>query len=217
MRLFRRCMTAFLLLGFPASGVAADVVSGQAPLEAPAGVPLSIWSGPYAGAFVGYSFSDVDQSTGATYDGEGVVGGLYGGYNLQSGALVYGIEGDLGASNLDAGGFDAAAGTAVKADSHVFGSLRARVGMAYDPFLFFATGGVALADKELRTGDAADEKTHVGYSVGAGVESEVTTNLTSRVEYRYSDFERKTYDLGPATTSTGFDEHSIRAGLALKF
>ena len=217
MRVFQLSLAILALLAVPRAALAADVVTElpPQPIEAPA--PISIWSGPYAGAFIGYSSTNFDQSTGADYDGGGIVGGAYGGYNFQTGPVVYGVEGDLGYSGFDATGIDGRADLPVKAESNVFGSLRARAGVAYDPFLFFATGGVALADKELRVGDEEDDNTHVGYTVGAGVEAQVTPSLTSRLEYRYSDFNSKTYDLGPTTTSTGFDEHSVRAGLALKF
>ena len=118
---------------------------------------------------------------------------------------------------MDAGGFNVATGVPISADSTAFGSLRARVGVAYDPILLFATGGVAVSNKELTLRGASDDQTHVGYTVGAGVEAKVADGVTSRVEYRYSNFNDQTYDLGNVSVSSGFDEHSIRAGLALKF
>ncbi|BDA83789.1 outer membrane protein [Aureimonas sp. SA4125] len=218
MRSFRHTLAASALfaastLGMAGASIAADIVAP----EVSAAAPIHIWSGPYAGGFVGYSSSDFDQANGADYDGEGVVGGIYGGFNLQSGQIVYGVEADLGYSGLDAGGVNAATGAGISADSNAFGSLRGRVGVAYDPFLFFATGGVALANKELTSGGVEDDNTHVGYTLGAGVEAQVLPNVTSRLEYRYSDFDAETYDFGATSTSTGFDEHSVRAGLALKF
>lgn len=204
-------LASLLLLAFPAT--AADI----APEEPVAAAPSYVWSGAYAGGFVGYSFANFDHARGADFDGEGFVGGIYTGYNLQTNQFVYGLEADVGASGLDAGGFDAVTGAPISADTNAFGSLRARVGVAYDPFLFFATGGVAVAGAELSANGVEDSNTHFGYTLGAGVEAKVTDSITSRVEYRYSDFESKTYDLGPTSTSTGFDEHSIRAGVALKF
>ena len=213
---FRRSLALAALLILPAPAFAADIVAPEAPVPVVAS-PTYIWSGAYAGAFVGYNFANLDHSRGADFDGEGFVGGLYTGYNLQTNQFVYGIEADVGGSGLDAGGFDSTTGVPISADANAFGSLRARVGVAYDPFLFFATGGVAVAGAELSADGAEDSNTHFGYTLGAGVEAQVTGNITSRVEYRYSDYGSKTYDLGPVSTSTGFDEHSIRAGVALKF
>ena len=53
--------------------------------------------------------------------------------------------------------------------------------------------------------------------MGAGVEAALRDNVTSRIEYRYTDFQSRDYDIGNVTISSGYDEHSIRAGLALKF
>ncbi|KQT50777.1 cell envelope biogenesis protein OmpA [Aureimonas sp. Leaf454] len=198
---------------------AADAVTPDvapiAPIEGAA--PIYIWSGAYAGAFVGYNRANFDQSAGASFDGEGIVGGAYGGFNVQNDRIVYGIEADLGASGVEAGGFDRRVGLPVETDTNVFGSLRGRVGVAADPFLVFATAGVAASDQTLKLGPAEDSNTHVGYTVGAGVEAKVTDSIDTRLEYRYSDFGSKTYDFGAASTSSGFDEHSIRAGIALKF
>lgn len=216
MRAFGVAIVATLLVtAAPAFAADAILAQPEAP-DAPAST-LYTWSGPYAGGFVGYDFANFDQTGGAHFDGEGVVGGLYSGYNLQSGRIVYGVEGDIGASDVSAGGFNAATGVPVGADSTAFGSLRARIGVDYDPILLFATGGVALSNKELSLDGVSDDQTHVGYTVGAGVEANVAKGVTSRIEYRYSDYNSQNYDLGNVTVSSGFDEHSIRAGLALKF
>lgn len=217
MKVFRTLALSGLMLTPMANAIAADaVVAEPAPLIAPE-ASVYTWSGPYAGGFVGYNFANTDQTGGAKFDGEGVVGGVYAGYSLQTGSLVYGAEADVGASDLSAGGFNVATGVPISADSTAFGSLRATIGVAYDPIMLFATGGVTVANKELSLGNVSDDQTHVGYTVGAGVQAKVTDNVTSRVEYRYSDFDAKDYDLGNVTVSSGFDEHSIRAGLALKF
>lgn len=217
MKVFRTLALSGLLSMTAGHVVAADaVVAEPAPAFAPE-ASVYTWSGPYAGGFVGYNFANVDQSGGAKFDGEGVVGGVYAGYSLQDGSLVYGAEADVGASDVTAGGFNAATGVPISADSTAFGSLRALVGVAFDPIMLFATGGVAVANKELSLGNVSDDQTHLGYTIGAGVQAKVTDSVTSRVEYRYSDFESKDYDLGNVTVSSGFDEHSIRAGLALKF
>ncbi|WP_062011609.1 outer membrane protein [Aureimonas sp. AU4] len=185
--------------------------------SAPIAPDVYTWSGPYAGGFVGYNFANFDTKGAASIDGEGAVGGVYAGYNLQTDRLVYGAEIDAGASDVDAGGFNYATGVPISANSTAFGSLRARVGIAMDPILLFATGGVALSNQKMSLGGFEDDNTHVGFTVGAGVEAQVAKGVTSRVEYRYSDFDSKNYDLGNVSVSSGFDEHSIRAGLALKF
>lgn len=216
-----RLLRAVLAVGLALTGTVAfgaDAVM-QDPAVAPQAAPSSVytWSGPYAGTFVGYNWTDFDQSGGPSIDADGFIGGIYTGVNIQSDRLVYGIEADVGGSDVDGTGFNSATGLPVAGDSGVFGSVRGRVGVAYDPFLFFATGGVAVSNNELTLGAASDDNTHFGWTLGAGVEAAVTDNLSSRVEYRYTDYESRDYNLGNVEFSSGFDEHSIRAGLALRF
>ncbi len=210
---------AVLSAGTVAPALAADLVEPTAPMDATAtgASPVYIWSGPYAGAFVGYNSTRFDQSGGADFKGDGFVGGVYGGVNVQNGNFVYGIEADVGGGGFDASGDNAALGLPIEGDNNIFGSLRGRVGVAMDPFLVFATGGLAVSEQELSLGGASDTQTAVGATVGAGVEGQITDTITSRIEYRYSNFGDQTFDLGNTSISSGFDEHSVRAGVALKF
>ena len=202
------------------SASAADVVYQQ-PVFAPSpeapSSPVYVWSGAYAGAFVGYNFARFDDAGNASFDGEGLVGGAYVGYNFETPAIVYGIEADLGGSAVDGSAFSPSLGGNVDGEQNVFGSLRGRVGVRADPFLVFATGGVAASRNALSLGGNSDDQTSVGYTVGAGVEAKFGDDLSGRLEYRYSKFGSQTYDLGSTSVSSGFDEHSIRAGIALKF
>ena len=217
MRSLRAFSIVVAILAGTALASAQGAMTSDAPITPAVSFPsLYTWSGPYTGAFVGYNFTDFDQSGGAGFSGEGFIGGVYAGYSLQTEQFVYGIEADVGGSGVDADGFNSRTGLSIGADSSAFGSVRGRVGIAYDPFLLFATGGLAVANSELSLGGVEDDNTHFGYTVGAGVEAAVTDNISSRVEYRYSDFESQDYNLGDVTVSSGFDEHSIRAGLARK-
>ncbi|MCE7029248.1 outer membrane protein [Jiella avicenniae] len=202
------------------SASAADVVYEQ-PVTAPSpeapSSPIYVWSGPYAGAFVGYNFARFEDAGTASFDGDGLVGGVYVGYNFETPAIVYGIEADVGGSAVDGSAFSPSLGGDVDGEQNVFGSLRGRVGVKADPFLVFATGGLAASRNELSLGGSSDSQTSVGYTVGAGIEAKFDDDLTGRLEYRYSKFGNETYDLGNTSVSSGFDEHSIRAGIALKF
>jgi outer membrane immunogenic protein len=210
---------AVLAAGTAAPAVAADIVEAGSPVAATStgASPVYIWSGPYAGAFVGYNSTRFDQTGGADFEGDGFVGGVYGGVNFQDGSFVYGVEADIGGGGFDASGDNAATGLPIDGDNNVFGSLRGRVGVAMDPFLVFATGGLAVSEQELTLGGASDRETALGATVGAGVEGQITDSITSRIEYRYSNFGDQTFDLGNTSVSSGFDEHSVRAGVALKF
>jgi outer membrane immunogenic protein len=201
--------TAFALPFIGAAEAADTIVTPPAvpaPTEQPE--PLYIWSGPYAGAFLGYNWGDVDALSG---DVDGASGGAYGGYNWQVDKYVLGIEGDLGYSGADGsvGGLSAEQGA--------FGSIRGRLGIDLNPFLLYATGGVAATSSKLDDGVSSDRNTHVGWTVGAGAEAAITDKVTGRIEYRYTDYGSKDYDLSTGPVSSGFDEQSVRAGIGIKF
>lgn len=172
--------------------------------------PVGGWSGVYVGAYGGYSWGEFDSSAG-DLTADGWTGGGFVGGNLQSGSLVYGAEADIGYSS------NSASLGATDVDQGLNGSLRARLGYAFDPFMLYGTAGVAATQAEIDTGTDSDQNTHLGWTVGAGGEALITQNIFGRVEYRYSDYESKDFDVDGTTISSGFSDHSVRAGIGLKF
>lgn len=167
------------------------------------------WAGAYAGGTASWQRGDFNRQGDAKANGLG--GGVYGGYNMQSGQLVYGGETDLNYSGVDA------ERNGLKGKQGVNGSIRGRVGYDLNPFLVYGTAGVAVANHELEGNGTNDEKLAAGYTVGAGVETFVTDNITARVEYRYSDYQKRDFDLGTGAISKGFDDHSVKVGMGVKF
>lgn len=172
--------------------------------------PLYIWTGPYAGAFVGYNWGEFDGIAGGD-DADGAAGGVYGGYNWDFDRYVFGVEGDIGFSGAETsvGGLDAETG--------FFGSLRARAGVTVNPFMFYATGGIAGTEATVDGPGGSDSNTHIGWTAGAGAEAFITDNVSARLEYRYTEYGEETYDLPTGPVSSGFDEQSVRAGIGVKF
>ncbi|KJS08422.1 MAG: membrane protein [Hoeflea sp. BRH_c9] len=196
--------------------LAGSVLAADAILEQPPQPPIAevmpttyLWAGGYLGGYGEYKWGDFDGVAGGDADGFG--GGVYGGYNWQSDNIVYGVESDIGYSGADftAGGLTGEQG--------FNGSLRARIGYDINPFLIYATGGVAATNAELSNAVGSDSNTHFGWTAGAGAEAFVTDTITTRIEYRYSDYQSKDYNLGGTTVSSGFDDHSVRVGIGMKF
>lgn len=176
--------------------------------------PSSDWSGIYVGAFGGYNFGTFDAGAPVgDIDADGAIAGGFAGINLQNGAFVYGIEGDVGYSWVD--GTDA--GTGAVADQRWFSSLRARIGYDFNPFMLYATGGAAATNVEVTQGGVSDSNTHFGWTVGAGADVAFTENVFGRLEYRYTDYQTKTFNVGAGAVDSGLTENSIRAGFGLKF
>lgn len=168
------------------------------------------WSGAYLGAMLGYQWGNFDVQGLGDIDADGYVAGGYAGFNFQSGALVFGVEGDLAATDME----ETILGTTVEAD--MMGSIRGRVGYAFDRILAYGTGGVAFADVTASDGAVSDDNWHTGYVVGAGIEAAMTENILARVEYLYSDFGEETYNL-TAATDAELSSHTLRAGVGYKF
>src|ERR1700721_3531223 len=127
---------ALIATGWMASAQAADLSYG-APPPPPPSQPLNMysWAGPYLGANLGYGWGSVDHNP---TNPSGFVGGAQAGYNWQSGAMVFGLEGDLQATAAD----DTFAPW--KYSNPWFGTVRGRVGYALRTVLLYGPGGVAL-------------------------------------------------------------------------
>lgn len=213
MRLFSKLAGGIAIAALAGNAaLAADAI--EAPPEPPATpqvqiLPADNWSGIYTGVFGGYDWANADATGGADIDGWN--GGVFAGVNRQNGVLVYGVEGDIGLSGADA----TVAGTTV--DKGVFGSVRARAGYDANPFLIYGTAGVAAAKGKISAAAGSDSNIHYGWTAGAGVDTKLTDNVFGRVEYRYSDYGSKNYTIGGGTVSSGFTEHSVRAGIGMKF
>ena len=167
-------------------------------------VPLFTWTGFYIGVDGGYGWQNI-RETGifgglpfyqVNYRASGPVGGGHAGFNWQVNQFVFGIEGDvLGTSMRVNAPFNAFLFNNADWRSGVEGSIRGRIGIAFDRFMVYATGGVAFETFRLRENflfapTFADTFTpsRAGLTVGGGVEYAFTDNWLARVEGRYSDF-----------------------------
>ena len=206
--------TALATVGVSAASAADLPVRSAPPAPVFSAVPVFTWTGFYVGVNAGYGWQDSnnDRTLGVpagsfvtapatagsiTFngdDGDGFVGGGQIGYNYQIGSFVVGVEADLQWADLGGSGGDAtttfvppptfvAAGTAGGIDW--FGTVRARVGVAFDRALIYATGGFAYGgadDDNDAFGLVNDDDVRTGWTLGAGVEYAFTNNLTLGVE-----------------------------------
>jgi outer membrane immunogenic protein len=191
---------------------AADMPQANYATPAPAYSPMSAfsWTGPYVGLQGGYGWGTSDLNPGS-FDTDGWLGGVYGGYNYQvSPNWVLGLEGD---ANLN--GADGSNGV-VKVENPWDASLRVRGGFAADRFLIYGTGGLAFGEVKAKDATYSDSATRTGWTLGGGVEAAVTDHITTRVEYRYTDLGKDSYDL---TTPTDIDSSGSRltVGVGFKF
>lgn len=200
------CATAILLsLAGPAStGAASAAPLPAAPLDAQ-------WGGFYAGGELGGAWSKFDwtytnpnyfNTLGATllgsdfsHSASGVIGGVFAGYNYQTGPWVLGVELSAAGSSLErqqASPFFPAIDTYTSKIDWL-ATATGRVGYAWDRWLVFAKGGWAGADIKLTLDDSlalvhADTSTWAnGWTLGTGVEYMLREGISLGVVYDYAD------------------------------
>lgn len=217
---------------FSAAAVLAASSSALAGELASQTMTVHDWSGLYAGVQVGYAFGDAKHtfSNGAPSDDsepEGVLGGAHLGVLLQSNQLVFGLEGDIELTDID-GSFNNTSGATSSGSTEIDlqGSVRARVGYAWDRFLPYVTGGLAVADVDYGGGPAGGpccgfSETALGWTIGAGVAYAFSNSVSARLEYRFTDYGKESGGLSPTfpgvTMSTDLETHTVMAGVSFHF
>lgn len=215
---------AFCALGV-SSVRGADLPPPNVGAPAPAGfyspTPASKWTGLYAGSFAGGalgSFS-TSQRSKASGTGVGFSSGAIVGYALQSGRIVYGLEGDIG-SNGASRKFAAEPGLAANEIDGVYSAhLRARVGYDLGWVAPFVAGGLAI-DRTTQYLQAPNDnlggsRNPAGATLGAGADAKVTLPFlgpsTLRAEYLYDSLPARGYQLGatPARTTVGMQSFRL--------
>jgi outer membrane immunogenic protein len=208
-----------LAAALPAS--AADLPRGAMPYKAPAYVAQYNWTGFYLGINGGAAWGDSDWSAfGANNSPSGGMIGGTAGYNWQGAGSpwVFGIEGDVDWANIKDN--TVCGGLVCGTKTNWFGTVRGRVGYAFDRFLPYFTGGAAFGDVEAnRAGFAGVSDTNVGWTLGAGIEGAIADRWTAKVEYLYADLDKVTCSAAACGVATNVDQrlNIIRAGLNYRF
>ena len=214
-----------LLVAFAAAPAAAADLPRAMPYKAPAYVTSYNWTGFYIGAHAGYAWgtSDPIDLSG------GFVGGQLG-YNWQGAGSpwVFGVELDSAWADLGRSGtiFVPAGVLSVSSDANYMGSLRGRVGYAFDRTMVYATGGLGWINNDVSINatlppfviGVSNSRMHIGGVVGAGVEHAFAPNWSGKVEYLYAMYGSKSYfgNFGGGFSSDA-DAHTLKVGLNYHF
>ncbi len=222
------------------------------------------WTGAYIGLNVGYGWGDFEgwvDVGNATENGlrgilgndrlpigdaDGWLGGAQIGYNWQHNRLVFGVEADIQFTSIRNDWFefeindDDAEYTDVsyRAELDWLGTLRGRIGYAFDRFMIYGTGGLAVGHidfhvrhTQIEEDDGLDitavsgsnGSTQWGWTLGIGGEFMLAEHVTAKLEYLYVDlagddfyfdFDDSNRD---AEGEVGFNAHIVRVGLNYKF
>lgn len=209
----RRIVVALLgatLLGGAAASAADMPVKGPVYKAPP--IVLYNWTGCYIGGNVGgiWGRSNINipgYPSNFNITNSSAIGGGQLGCNYQMQQFVFGIEGNWDGMSLSG---DALSGGAAAERYSVKwtweASVRGRIGWAPagTPWLIYFTGGPSWA--HLNSANfipglvvtTAQSGTHNGWTIGGGVEYQLTPNWIAGIEYRYSAYQSKRYNyVGP--------------------
>jgi outer membrane immunogenic protein len=203
----RTAALALALLGLTVPAGAADFAArprGSYTVNQP--LNAYSWAGPYLGGNIGYEWGSVGTNGAKS---SGFSGGVQGGYNWQSGAVVFGLEADIQASGAN----DRFA--AWKFSNPWFGSVRGRVGYALNNVMFYGTGGLAFGELRATTFGLSESHTTAGWTAGVGGEMGFAPNWSAKVEYLYVDLSNTNFVVTGA--SNGYRFGLIRAGVNYRF
>lgn len=242
---FRSALFASAAILTVGSAFAADLpgrVAAPAPYIA---APMFTWTGFYAGLNAGAGFnnkssgyttgSGYSQTTFTTTGGgfgngndAGFTGGAQAGYNMQFGGFVAGVEADINYLDRGNGGattvFDGSNTTYTfnRGDSNNwFGTVRGRVGYAFDRFLPYFTGGGGTSGVLIGNGNSGSSS---GWTLGGGVEYAISNTMSLKVEYLHVKLGDNNNQLAFNTNTNQFfsfkNENKfdvVRAGINYRF
>jgi outer membrane immunogenic protein len=203
----RRCFAiACIVILESASAKAADLGGALPQWTPPDSMPALLWTGLYAGVNAGYSSSrDFTREVSINpYDGlgtehfrswaSGFTGGGQAGYNYQIGHLVVGIEADFNYVNMSRSVSSPSGAVTANVSGGYVETLRPRLGLAWGPWLFYGTGGLAYGSVNTtitgNTGNtltASNSDWRLGWVAGTGIEYALGRNWSIRAEYLHTD------------------------------
>ena len=195
-------------------------------------VTLYDWTGFYVGGNVGWGWTDgsADIASGGgrgtvSGSGDGFLGGIQAGYNWQTGPWVVGVELDFQGSTGEGNVVGIAGGnrTAFNAETPWFGTIRGRVGYAWDRMMVYATGGALYGKSEIDgnvtgVGPFSSSQSFWTWTVGGGVEWALVDRWTAKLEYLYAGTPNDVPAIPRVAIIDGSsDTHILRAGLNYRF
>lgn len=164
------------------------------------------WSGFYVGGIIGYGWGEAPSTSFGDFEPDGFLGGLTVGMNHQLGSILLGAEADFAIAGISEEG-------AADFEHDFLGTVRGRIGYAFDRFVLYGTGGFAWTNAEIDE-IGSESNFHGGWTLGAGIEAAVTGNVSVKAEYLYMDFTDEVYSPGGTVDP---DLHTIRFGVNYKF
>ncbi len=211
-------------------------------------VVVDSWSGPYVGVAIGYvkgkgdnsvdrrytqssTFSEVaitttvNESSSNSLKPGGFVGGVFAGYNkkLDNNFLI-GVEGAYNyLNNKKSGKLIKSDGTqsniSYKLKQKNEAALYLRFGKIIDNrYMPYLLGGISWSKLYATASGVTKSKSTTGPTIGAGVEIKINKNWNARVQYRYSKYSSKRFNILPnLSAKTKYKSHMVQVGISYQF
>ena len=178
------CLGLLALAG--GSARAADLQPYYQP--GPAYNSIYTWTGFYLGINGGGGWGRSEWTGVDKFSISGAMIGGTVGYNWQFGQAVIGAEGDIDWSGIKGTTTTVLCPGGCETRNKWLATARGRVGFSFDRFLPYFTGGLALGDINAnRPGFPGGSISNAGWTVGAGLEVGLVSNVSLKAEYLYVD------------------------------
>jgi outer membrane immunogenic protein len=221
----------FAAVAFAAIALTSAAKAANTPQHVAPATPYN-WTGFYVGFNGGLGSGDTTGRILPSFfaGNHDIDGGMFGGqfgFNYQMSSIVLGAEADWAWADIDGSQKVTSFGPTATESLTIedLGTLRARLGYAWDRILVYGTGGYAWANHV--TGECPGcilplKDTHHldGYTLGAGVEYGITKNLSAKAEYLYVHLDPTDFYRNQGCTvncSLGADVNVFRLGLNWRF
>jgi outer membrane immunogenic protein len=201
-------MRKFLLAGVGFTALVGSAMAADIPMKAAPYTPPFSWTGCYAGGFFGSYFAADGWSTSSAVPGfatgtpessfnvTDLLGGVHGSCDYQYSWFVLGIAGDYAWTNSTGTAVGNVTGLTDQTKVTSLSSVTGRLGLAIDRWLPYVKGGGAWSHdlySAFVAGAGAGvpfstSATRSGFTVGAGLEYAVVSNLSLYIEYDWYDF-----------------------------
>ena len=207
---------AVAVLGFATAASAADMPARTYTKAPPMMAAPFNWTGFYLGLNAGYGWVDSGGSNPGGFVGGGQIGYNWQGYNSP---LVLGIEADLQGADIDES--VTVGGVTATTRAKAFGTVRGRIGYAFDRAMIYATGGWAYTRTSLDLsgpgGSISSSDWSSGWALGGGVEYAFMGPWSAKLEYLHVDSGDVTLTLAGTSVTGNYDMNVVRAGLNYRF
>ena len=199
----------------------------------------SDWHGCYGGLSVGGGvgnnkgvYDPTDHAFGSS-TAHGLLGGGQLGCDWREDMLVFGVQGMLSASNIQGSNFyegGSGANNTVRYQMQWLATVTGRAGyLADENTLLYGKGGIAYGHFDFKDRDpdtpyvGPADWTAAGLLIGAGVERQISQNISLSAEYNYIDFGKEdvtiTYSNSATPVDNTFDQslHQVVVGMNYRF